>query len=97
MVKTAHRMTPQQMQELAERLIKMPFDKAKNHVRRLDQQSQLVMWRVGVGSEIQTRYRLPTLGVMVTLVEQAHEEKIDDEHDKLRFAPRFTEARVEVL
>lgn len=97
MTKTAHRMTPQQMQELADRLIKMPFDKAKNHVRRLDKQGQLVMWRVGVGGEIQTRYRLHTLGVLVTLVEQAHDEPIDDAHDKLRFAPRFVEARVEAL
>ncbi len=84
------------MHELAEKLIEMPFRKACGHTRRLDPDAQLQMWRVEVGNEIQTRYRLPNLGVAVTLVEEDHEEPIRD-GQKLRFEPRFVEARVEPL
>ena len=85
------------MQELADKLVKMPINRARGHTRRLDPDSELLMLRVGVGHEILTRYRLPNLGVTVTLVEEVSEAPKRQDSDKLRVTYRFVEARVEAI
>lgn len=96
-------MTEQEMQELAEKLVEMKVNKARGYTRRLDKGSALELLRVGVGKEILTRYRLPTLGVTVTLVELDRQEDIS--HDtvngnfqtKFKDTSEFVEARVEPI
>jgi len=85
------------MQELAQKLIEMPFDRARKYTRRLDPDAQVQMWRQGIGEVLVTKYRLPNLGAVITLVEEDHVEPIRKNSDKLRFEPRFIEARVEPL
>lgn len=99
MAKTLHVLSKEEMQQLAEELIGLPFKKAISRVRHMDPQATLQVFRVGVGPEILTKYRLPNLGVRVTLVEEAHSKPKGDGDvgEKLRAAPRFVEARVEPL
>lgn len=99
MAKTLHPLSKEEMQQLAEDLIGLPFKKAVGRVRHMDPQAALQIFRVGVGPEIQTAYRLPNLGVRVTLVEEAHSKPKGegDVGEKLRADPRFVEARVEPL
>ncbi|NPV66174.1 MAG: hypothetical protein HPY64_03405 [Anaerolineae bacterium] len=103
MIKMLHRLTEQEMQELAEKLIGMKINKARGYTRRLDPDSELELLRVGVGHELLTRYRLPNLGVRVTLVELPRERVFEDGGNipafaiRKRFEPEFVEARVEPL
>jgi heterodisulfide reductase subunit A-like polyferredoxin len=91
------KMTEQEMQELADKLIKMKVNKARGYTRRLDADVVVQMMRVGVGHEILTRYRLPNRGVVVTLVEEEHTKPAGGNGDKLKAVPAFVEARVEPL
>ncbi|MBN2470788.1 MAG: hypothetical protein JXN59_08700 [Anaerolineae bacterium] len=97
---TGQKMTEQEMQALAEEVIAMPINKARGHVRRLDPDSELELWRVGVGHELLTRVRLPNRGVVVTLVEKEREETYTAEDQtqafqpRIRFEPEFVEVRV---
>ncbi len=91
------KMTGQEMQELADKLIKMKINRARGYTRRLDNEVVVQMLRVGVGGEILTRYRLPNRGVMVTLVERDHDEPMGDGSDRLKFKPEFVEARIEPI
>ena len=69
-------------------------------MRRQDPDSVLEMLRVGVGHELLTRYRLPNLGVTVTLVESTRqtgftaENQMDVFQQRGKFEPEFLEARV---
>ncbi len=95
--KTIQKMTEDEMQELADKLIGMKFKKAMRHARNLDPQVHLEQCRVGRANEIQTCYRLPNLGVRVTLVEEADRIEKGGNSDKFKARPRFVEARVEPL
>jgi hypothetical protein len=91
------KMTEQEMQELAEKLVEMPVNKARGYTRRLDDDAVLKLMRVGVGQEILTRYQLPNKGVVVTLVELAKSRELGDELNRIKIEPEFVEARVEAL
>ena len=103
MTKMLHRLSEQEMQELAEKLVSMKISKARGYTRRLDPDSELDLLRVGVGHELRTRYRLPNLGVQVTLVELPREKAYEDGNhvaafvSRKKFEPEFVEARVEPL
>lgn len=57
-------------EKLLNELIKLPFLRAKNKVRRMDRESRLDVYRnVQQTGEWLTRYDLPTLGTTVTLIE----------------------------
>jgi hypothetical protein len=85
-----------EMDELAKKLAKMRFNRAKAHIRRYDPQNQLMIFRVVVGhGEFHTKYILPNRGLQVILVEK-HETYGKPNHlgiPKTRF--RYVEARVE--
>ncbi len=93
-------MSADEMQTLAEKLIGMKINKARGYTRRLDPDSEIELLRVGVGHELQTRYRLPNLGVRITLVEKARTNDYQDERMPQAFVqrgkaePEFVEARV---
>jgi len=103
MTKMLHRLSEQEMQELAEKLVSMKINKARGYTRRLDPDSELDLLRVGVGHELRTRYRLPNLGVRVTLVELPRGKMFEDRGNipafasRKKFEPEFIEARVEPL
>ena len=94
MAKTVHKLSEKEMQELAEKLVEMPVNKARGYTRRLDPDSELQMFRVGFGPEILTKYNLPGLGVSVTLVELLTSQPVGGESDGLRSKSDFAEARV---
>jgi uncharacterized hydantoinase/oxoprolinase family protein len=101
MPRTMHKLNDDEMQALAEELIEKPLPKARRHVRRLDRDVVLDLFRVGVGPEVLTRYRLPNLGVTVTLVEMPDGEE-QTSHDpayqpRIKATPEFAEVRVEPL
>lgn len=86
----------QDQRELAEKLAKLSYRKARREIRRLDPEANLKLWRNGVGpGEIHTMYELPTYGVRVILVEQGH-GKMND-RGGIRKSYLYTEARVEPL
>jgi hypothetical protein len=82
-------------EELAKRLAKMRFNRAKWHVRNLDPKCRLDIFRVAVGNEWHTRYTLPTLNLRITLVEKREEKGNDKRGIKARF--RYVEARIEPI
>ena len=100
---TLHRMSEDEMQAMADKLIGMKINKARGYVRRQDPNAGLDMLRVGVGHELLTRYRLPNLGVVVTLVESTRQSSYTDDSQmevfqkRDKFEPEFLEARVEPL
>lgn len=103
MANTLQKMSDDEMQALAEKLVDMKVNKARGYLRRQDPKAELVMLRVGVGNELRTRYRLPSLGISVTLVEMdrqtefTEEDVIEDFQKRGKFEPEFVEARVEAL
>ncbi len=60
----------QEREELLYELVKLPFIKAKNKLRRMDSKARLDVYRnVQNTGEWMTRYDLPSLGTTVTLIE----------------------------
>lgn len=92
-------MNEQERLELAERLAKLSYKKARAEVRRLDTEANLKYWRNAVHNEWHTLYELPTVGLKVTLVEKAERTPIADIYtfhaEKVK--PVYIEARVEAL
>jgi len=105
MVKTLHKLSEEDMQAMADKLVGLKVNKARRQIRRLDPDSQLEMYRVGVHDELLTRFILPNLGVSITLVEDpslvpegdAEKLKATDSFVKFKAADTFVEARVEAL
>ena len=87
-----------EMNNLAQKLIKMKFDRAKGYLRGLDRGCILEMYRDAVGTDQWlTRYALPNKNLLVTLVEQ---KEIAGPATDLGYVPmrcKFVEARVEEL
>lgn len=100
MANTLQKMSDDEMQALAEKLVGMKINKARGYLRRQDPEAAMEMLRVGVGHELLTRYRLPSLGISVTLVEMDQqtvfelEDVIEDFQKRGKFEPQFVEARV---
>jgi hypothetical protein len=87
-----------EMNDLAQKLVKMRFNRAKGYLRGLDRQVRLDMFRTSVGhDEWHTRFALPNKGLWVTLVERKEEfgEPSGLGHRKTRF--KYVEARVEPI
>jgi hypothetical protein len=91
-------MTVDEMNKLAQKLVKMRFNRAKGYVRGMDKGSDIELFRVAVGTgEWLTRYALPNKGLLVTLVEkkEPHGLPNDRGYQPTRF--KYVEARVEEL
>lgn len=87
-------LTPEERQELAEKLANLSYKAARKEIRRLDTDANLKIWRNGVRREIHTMYELPNLGVRVILVEEKSAVPIPDTRkEKVDYA--YVEARVE--
>lgn len=85
-----------EIDELAKRLAKMRFNRAKWHIRNLDPKCRLDIFRVAVGNEWHTRYTLPTRSLRITLVERREVRAVTKRGlEKTRF--RYVEARVEPI
>ena len=87
-----------EMEELAKKLAKMRFNRAKGHIRGMDKHVRLETFRLAVlPGEWQTRFALPTKGLWITLVERKEERGLPDDqgHHKMRF--KYVEARVEPM
>lgn len=97
MAKTLHKLSDEDMQALADKLIGLKVNKARAQVRRLDPDSEMQMYRVGVGHEILTRFNLPNLGVSVTLVEVPRVTPKGGDSNTLKAEPAFVEARIAAL
>lgn len=68
----------QDRQNLAQELSQLSFARASGRMRRLDVKSSLTFLRNSQStSQVFTRYQLPTLGVLVTLVETLNEKALD--------------------
>lgn len=87
-----------EMRDLAQKLIKMRFARAKGYIRSLDKKRRLDFFRISVGAqEIQTRFTLPTLGLRITLVERHELTGAPNYLGLRRTRFRYEEARVEPL
>jgi hypothetical protein len=91
-------MTVDEMNKLAQKLVKMRFNRAKGYVRGMDRGSDIELYRVAVGTgEWLTRYALPNKGLLVTLVEKKEPYGPPDDHGYERTRFKYVEARVEEL
>ena len=91
-------MTVDEMNKLAQKLVKMRFNRAKGYVRGMDKGSDIELFRVAVGTgEWLTRYALPTKGLLVTLVEQKEPVGPPNDRGYQRTRFKYVEARVEEL
>jgi hypothetical protein len=92
-------MTEQERQNLAERLAKVSYKKARAQVRSLDTQAKLKYWRNAIKHEWHTMYELPNMGLRVTLVEIPVREPISKQGPNgvhlVSVDPQYVEARVE--
>lgn len=84
-----------EIEELARRLAKMRFNRAKWYIRNLDPKCRLDIFRVAVGDEWHTRYTLPTLNLRITLVEK--HEAVGNAKRGIKARFRYVEARVEPI
>lgn len=94
-------MNEKERQNLAERLAKLSYRRARGEVRRLDTAAKLKYWRNAVGREWHTMYELPNVGLRVTLVENPVREPIEKLGPNgvhlVSVDPQYIEARVEEL
>jgi hypothetical protein len=87
-----------EMAELAQKLAKMKINRARNHIRRLDRNGKIELYRDSVGyNRWLTRYALPNKGLWITLVEEKEDygPPSDLGYRKTRF--KYLEAIVEPL
>ncbi|MCC6974574.1 MAG: hypothetical protein IT322_11250 [Anaerolineae bacterium] len=87
-----------EMDDLAKKLAKMRFNRAKAHVRSLDKKGKLDIFRVVVGAnQWHTKYTLPTMGLQIILVERREETGSPNHLGFRRTRFRYVEARVEPI
>lgn len=86
-----------EINQLAAKLAKMRFNRAKWHVRNLDKKGRLDLFRVVVGTdEWHTRFTLPTLNLQITLVEKRQVTGVDKMgRERTKF--QYVEARVKPI
>ena len=87
-----------EMEELAKKLAKMRFNRAKGFIRGMDKHVRLEMFRLAITTgEWHTRFALPSKGLWITLIERKEERGLPDDqgHHKMRFL--YLEARVEPM
>ncbi len=87
-----------EMNELANKLAKMRYNRAKGYVRGLDKHAKLELFRVAVGTnQLHTRFALPTKGLRVTLIERKEDYGAPNDHGYLKERFKYLEALVEPL
>lgn len=87
-----------EMDDLAKKLAKMRFNRAKAHIRSLDKKGKLNIFRVSVGgNQWHTKYTLPTLNLQITLVERREETGSANHLGFRRTKFRYIEAHVEAI
>jgi hypothetical protein len=86
-----------EMNELAQKLAKMKINRARGHIRRMDRNGRLELFRDSVGPRWLTRYALPNKGLWITLVEQKEDYGAPDDHGYRKTRFRYLEAIVAPL
>lgn len=88
-----------EMTDLAKKLAKMRFARAKGHIRSLDKKVHLDYFRNVIGKDQwHTRYTLPTRGLWITLIERCEQRNADlDPRGYPRTRFKYIEARVEPI
>ena len=87
-----------EMNDLAQKLAKMRFWRAKWYTYGLDKKAHYDMWRVSVGTqEYHTRLTLPTLGLRITFIERKEQVGQPNSRGLVKMRFRYVEARVEPL
>jgi hypothetical protein len=89
-------MNEKDRQELAERLAKLSYKKARSEIRKLDPNANLKYWRNAIGAEWHTAYELPNEGIKISLLEKPEREAIY-QSALVTATPVYVEARVEPL
>ena len=89
-------MNAKEQQELAERLAKLSYKKARKEIRKLDPDANLKYWRNAIGAVWHTAYELPNKGIKVSLLEKPEREPILQSY-MVTAKPVYIEARVEPL
>ena len=86
----------EEREKLLNELKDMSFNKAKGKVRRLDPKGRLAYYRnvQNTANRLYTRYELPGLGTIVTLVEQESEKPLKN-GEKLKAEYELAEVIVE--
>ncbi len=87
-----------EMQDMAQKLAKMRFWRAKWYTYGLDKHAHYDMWRVIVGTdEYHTRMSLPTRGLRITFIERKEQVGQPNARGLIRTRFRYVEARVDPL
>ena len=87
-----------EMNDLAQKLARMRFNRAKGYARGLDKHSRLELFRTVVDPDtLVTRFALPTKGLRITLIERKEVRGVPSKLGYTRMRFRFVEARVEAL
>jgi hypothetical protein len=87
-----------EMNDLAQKLAKMRFRRAKGYIRGMDKHSHLDMYRVAVGTdEWHTRWSLPTKGLWITLIEKKEEYGPPNGMGRRKIRFQYVQARVEPM
>ena len=86
-----------EMSELAQKLAKMKINRARGHIRHLDRNARIELFRDSVGNHWLTRYALPNKGLWITLVEQKEDYGAPSDRGYRRTRFKDLEAIVEPL
>jgi hypothetical protein len=86
-----------EMSELAQKLAKMKINRARGHIRRLDRNVKLELFRDSVGPHWLTRYALPNKGLSITLVEEKEDYGPLDTNGYRKTRFKYVEAIVEPM
>jgi hypothetical protein len=87
-----------EMNEMAQKLAKMKINRARGHIRGMDRNGRLELFRDSVGHDRWlTRYALPNKGLWITLVEQKEDYGAPDDHGYRKTRFKYLEAIVEPL
>lgn len=87
-----------EMNDLAQKLAKLKFDKAMWKVRQMDKNVRLDKYRISVGyNELHTRFALPDKGLWITLIERQENHGTPTESGLRKQRWSYLEARVEAI
>ncbi len=91
-------MSTAEMEELATKLAKMRYWRAKWKAWSMDRKARYDMYRVAVKpGEWLTRLTLPSKGIRITFVERKEQKGKPDDRGRVQTRFRYVEARVEPL
>ncbi len=91
-------MSTAEMQQLAQKLAKMRYWRAKWYAWSLDRKAQYDMYRVAVKpQEWHTRLTLPSKGIRIIFVERKEQKGQADSRGRVQMRYRYIEALVEPI